>query len=125
MTNWHSKYSTSSKKIYSVTLRRASGEELVVSGNEDESILDGVNNSDHAIDGFGACDAAIACSTCHCVLAAATFEGEEDNLTNEEQDLLDNIEGVQDTSRLGCQLYFGPSLDGAVIELPEIVDLRS
>jgi len=90
-----------------------------------ETILDAVNNSSHNIEGFGACEGSMACGTCHCVLPEGLYAAQEASLGVEEEDLLDMREDTTPTSRLGCQLYFGPSLDGAVIELPEIVDLRS
>lgn len=51
----------------------------------------------------GACEGAMACSTCHVILAAEDFErlpaaGEE------EDDLLDLAWGVKRTSRLACQV---------------------
>jgi len=115
--------SNSSKKLYSVVLKTTSGE-IKLSGKEGDSILDLVNDGGHDIDGFGACDGTIACSTCHCVLTQTDFDAQEENLTAEEQDLLDMIEDVRDTSRLGCQLFMGPELDGAVVEVPDIRDLR-
>ncbi len=51
----------------------------------------------------GACEASLACSTCHVILPKKIY----DNLTppvDEEEDLLDLAFGLTPTSRLGCQV---------------------
>ena len=45
----------------------------------------------------GACDATIACSTCHCVLEKKHFNDLNKGVTEEEKDLLDMVQDVTDT----------------------------
>jgi ferredoxin len=47
------------------------------------------------------------------------FDQSEDDITEEEEDMLDMAWGLTPTSRLGCQLVVDESWDGAVITLPK------
>jgi ferredoxin len=71
----------------------------------------------------GACEGAMACSTCHVLVAAADF----DKLpapTHEEEDMLDFAAGVSRTSRLACQIWLTDALDSLEVRMPSsTVDL--
>ena len=43
-------------------------------GKKGDSLLDVVVDRDVPLDGFGACEGTLACSTCHCVFDKAAFE---------------------------------------------------
>src|ERR1700712_2656070 len=65
----------------------------------------------------GACEGAMACSTCHVLVAAADF----DKLpapTGEEEDMLDFAYGVSRTSRLACQIWLTAGLDTLEVRMP-------
>jgi len=65
----------------------------------------------------GACEASLACSTCHVIVSPEHFE----KLTEpeeEEEDMLDEATCLEATSRLGCQIILAKELDGMVIKLP-------
>jgi len=72
---------------------------------------------DNGIDIEGACEGAMACSTCHVVVDEAHFALLPDP-TDEEEDLLDLAWGVRPTSRLGCQIVVTDELDGMELRLP-------
>ncbi|KAF2363531.1 Acyl transferase/acyl hydrolase/lysophospholipase [Trinorchestia longiramus] len=96
-------------------------ESVTLSGAVGDSLLDIVNNNSYEIDGFGACDGTVACSTCHCVLDQATFNLLNKGVTEEEQDLLDMASGRQETHGLslaGCG-FLAPYVLGAVTCLRE------
>ncbi|XP_018008296.1 adrenodoxin isoform X2 [Hyalella azteca] len=97
---------------------------VTLAGSEGDSLLDIVNNNNYQIDGYGACDGTVACSTCHVVLDQATFDAVNKGITEEEKDLLDMASDVEATSRLGCQVYVTPAVDGATVVVPAPVDLR-
>ena len=65
----------------------------------------------------GACDGAMACSTCHLIVDAA-WVGKLPPKSDDEQDMLDLALGVTKTSRLGCQIVLTEALDGLVVALP-------
>ena len=71
----------------------------------------------HDVDIEGACEGALACSTCHVVVDAAWF-GKLATPTEDEEDMLDLAFDLQETSRLGCQLIMTEALDGLVVKLP-------
>ena len=69
------------------------------------------------VDLEGACDASLACSTCHVILEQEIF----DKLTaakEEEEDLLDLAFRLTHTSRLGCQVIVTDEFEGAKITIP-------
>ena len=72
---------------------------------------------DNNIDMEGACEGAMACSTCHVYLEERAFD-QLPEPTEEEDDLLDLAWGVRPTSRLGCQITITADLDGIVLTLP-------
>lgn len=73
----------------------------------------------HAIDVDmeGACEGALACSTCHVIVAENWFKKLPAASANEE-DMLDLTYGVTRTSRLACQITVTDALDGLTVSLP-------
>jgi ferredoxin len=71
----------------------------------------------------GACEASLACTTCHCYVEARNSEGVDffDLLPpaeDVEEDLLDMAPFLQVNSRLGCQIILRPELEGVKLRLP-------
>ncbi|KAF5325524.1 hypothetical protein D9619_009537 [Psilocybe cf. subviscida] len=64
-----------------------------------------------------ACEASVACSTCHVILPEEFYDKlpEPDD---DENDMLDMAFGLTDTSRLGCQVHVTRELDGITCTLP-------
>ncbi len=74
----------------------------------------------NGIDMEGACEGALACSTCH-VIVDKKWSKKLDAPTEDEEDMLDLAFGLTKTSRLGCQIVMRKELDGLVVQLPEQV----
>ena len=72
----------------------------------------------HGVDIEGACEGSLACSTCHVIIDPAWFP-KLAKPTEDEEDMLDLAFGLQQTSRLGCQIVMTQALDGLVVKLPE------
>ena len=72
---------------------------------------------DNKIDIEGACEGAMACSTCHVIVAPEWFARLEE-ATEDEEDMLDLAFGLTSTSRLGCQIILTEALDGLTVSLP-------
>ena len=65
----------------------------------------------------GACEGSLACSTCHVVVDPA-WAPKLVKPTEDEEDMLDLAFGLEQTSRLGCQIVMTAALDGLVVRLP-------
>ncbi|XP_064331675.1 ferredoxin-2, mitochondrial [Phalacrocorax carbo] len=73
----------------------------------------------HGLELEGACEASLACSTCHVYVSAPHL----DRLPppdEREDDLLDQAPQLQENSRLGCQIVLTPELEGAHFVLPKV-----
>nr|XP_056715683.1 adrenodoxin-like [Euleptes europaea] len=100
------------------------GEKFSAAAKEGESLLEVVVNQNLNIDGFGACEGALACSTCHLIFDDNTFQ-QLDPVMAEELDMLDLAYGLTDTSRLGCQVRIQKWMDGVTVQVPtEVSDIR-
>ncbi|NWH64402.1 ADX protein, partial [Geococcyx californianus] len=72
------------------------GEKLTAKGKPGDSLLDVVVDNNLDIDGFGACEGTLACSTCHLIFEDHIFE-KLDAITDEEMDMLDLAYGLTET----------------------------
>lgn len=79
------------------------------------SVLEIAHKND--IDLEGACEGSLACSTCHVIVAEEWFD-KLNEPEEEEEDMLDLAFGLQQTSRLGCQIIMDDDLDGLVVTVP-------
>ncbi len=95
---------------------KADGGEVAVDAREGDTVLDAGQAAD--LDMEGACEGAMACSTCHVMLSKEDF-ARLPLPSEEEEDLLDLAPGALPTSRLGCQIRITPALDGLVLRLPK------
>ena len=71
----------------------------------------------HGIEIEGACEGAMAGSTCHLIVDAAWYK-KLPPPSEEEDDMLDLAWGLTATSRLGCQIILTDELDGLEVHLP-------
>ena len=77
---------------------------------------------DHDVDIEAACGGELACSTCHVILEQELYDALEPP-DEEEEDMLDLAWGLEDTSRLCCQIKVSPELKGATFVIPEDPDI--
>ncbi|XP_007934756.1 adrenodoxin, mitochondrial [Orycteropus afer afer] len=96
------------------------GETLTTKGKVGDSLLDVVVENNLDIDGFGACEGTLACSTCHLIFEGHIYE-KLDTITDEENDMLDMAYGLTDRSRLGCQICLTKSMDNMTVRVPDAV----
>ncbi|XP_076060175.1 patatin-like phospholipase domain-containing protein 4 isoform X1 [Oratosquilla oratoria] len=102
-----------------VTYEKECGEQVTVKGKEGDNLLDVAINNDVDLDGFGACEGTLACSTCHLIFKKEDYDKLEEPPTDEELDMLDLAYGLTDTddkvciSLAGCG-FLGVYLIGAV-----------
>ena len=62
----------------------------------------------------GTCGGMALCSTCHCYVLS---DHELKEMTDDEEDMLDQAFFVEDNSRLGCQLQLEDLMEGLVLKL--------
>lgn len=72
----------------------------------------------HEIPMEGACEASLACTTCH-VYVKDEFLDILPESTEKEDDLLDMAPFLKENSRLGCQIILTKEMDGIELRLPK------
>jgi ferredoxin len=77
---------------------KPNGEEIETFGDEGDHLLNVAHTN--GVDLEGACEASLACSTCHVILDNAVYDTLPEP-TDDEEDLLDMAYGLTPTSRLG------------------------
>ncbi|XP_014238416.1 adrenodoxin [Trichogramma pretiosum] len=113
-------------KEVSVTFIRASGEKIEAKGKVGDSLLDVIVNNEIDLDGFGACEGTLTCSTCHLIFSKEDYDKLPEKPTDEELDMLDLAYDLTDTSRLGCQIILSEELNGLQVRVPATInDARS
>ncbi|XP_052866054.1 adrenodoxin-like protein 2, mitochondrial [Anopheles cruzii] len=122
--------STSQPKLQSeeveVTFVRANGERVKAKGKVGDSLLDVVVNNSIDLEGFGACEGTLTCSTCHLIFSKPDYDRLPEKPSDEELDMLDLAYELTDTSRLGCQITLSKDLHGLEVRVPATInDARS
>lgn len=109
-----------------VTFVRANGERIKAKGKIGDSLLDVIVNNQIDLEGFGACEGTLTCSTCHLIFSQADFDALPEKPGDEELDMLDLAYELTDTSRLGCQIVLSKELQGLEVRVPATInDARS
>ncbi|CCG83928.1 protein of unknown function [Taphrina deformans PYCC 5710] len=98
-----------------VTFILQNGEHITLDAPAGASILDVAHENDVELE--GACEGSVACSTCHVIVDPDHYEKLEEP-TDEENDMLDLAFGLEETSRLGCQVILDKSMSGITVKLP-------
>ena len=81
------------------------------------SVMEGaVKNNIPGIDAD--CGGACACATCHVYVQGEWLEKTGSRSAMEES-MLDFAEGVEENSRLSCQIKVSDALDGLTVKMPE------
>lgn len=122
--------STSQPKLQNeeveVTFVRANGERIKAKGKLGDSLLDVVVNNQIDLEGFGACEGTLTCSTCHLIFSKPDYDALPEKPGDEELDMLDLAYELTDTSRLGCQIVLTKQLNGLEVRVPATInDARS
>ncbi|EZA46845.1 hypothetical protein DMN91_009372 [Ooceraea biroi] len=110
------------KEEVSITFVKANGERIKAKGKVGENILDIVVNNDIDLDGYGACEGTLSCSTCHLIFPKDVFDNLPTKATEEEMDMLDLAFEPTETSRLGCQITMTKDLDGLEVRVPATIN---
>jgi len=100
-----------------ITYIEHDGTEHVIDVKPGLSVMEGaVKNNIPGIDAD--CGGACACATCH-VYVQEEWLSKTGTRSAMEESMLDFAEGVEDNSRLSCQIKVSDELDGLVVRMPE------
>ncbi|CAG9800333.1 unnamed protein product [Chironomus riparius] len=106
----------SEEEVVNVTFIDKAGRSIDVRGKVGDNVLYLAHRFD--IEMEGACEASLACTTCHCYVLDDYYDklpfAEE-----KEDDLLDMAPFLKENSRLGCQIILTKELEGLKVELPK------
>lgn len=106
---------TSDDQIVNITYITKDGNETPIKGKIGDNILYLAHR--HNIEMEGACEASLACTTCH-VYVDDNYYDKLNTPEEKEDDLLDMAPFLKENSRLGCQITLTKELDGIRVTLP-------
>ena len=93
-----------------LTVVTRAGEERTVQGETGLSVMEVIR--DNGFDELLAlCGGCCSCATCH-VHVDSDYLDRLPPMSEDENDLLDSVSDRDETSRLSCQIQFGPQFDG-------------
>ncbi|KAH8398823.1 hypothetical protein KR222_007971 [Zaprionus bogoriensis] len=103
-------------EIVNITYVDKDGKRIKVQGKVGDNVLYLAHR--HGIEMEGACEASLACTTCH-VYVQNDYLGKLHEADEKEDDLLDMAPFLRENSRLGCQIVLEKSMEGMELELPK------
>ncbi|KAG0722838.1 Adrenodoxin-like protein, mitochondrial [Chionoecetes opilio] len=116
---WHGDYEwqdpKSEEEVVNITYVDRNDNKIQVRGKIGDNVMYLAHR--YNIELEGACEASLACSTCH-VYVDNEYTDCLDEPLEEEEDMLDLAVFLKDNSRLGCQIILTKELDGMTLTLP-------
>lgn len=113
------RFLSNSNDFVSVKVVDRDGKVLDAKAKVGTNLLDVILDNKIDIDGFGACEGTLACSTCHVVLTEENYKTLAPAV-DEENDMLDLAFGLTETSRLACQIRLEPRMKDWVFIVPKV-----
>lgn len=108
--------------MVAVTFVTPSGERVMAQARAGDRLLEVGQAAGMNLE--GTCEAQMACSTCHVIVAPEWFD-RLPTAVDDEEDMLDLAAQVTRTSRLSCQIVLTPELDGLEVRIPgEAVNMQ-
>ncbi|XP_029677498.1 adrenodoxin-like protein, mitochondrial isoform X1 [Formica exsecta] len=102
--------------IVNVTFIDKKGKRFIIKGKVGDNVLYLAHR--YGIEMEGACEASLACTTCH-VYVHHDYMDKLPIPEEKEEDLLDLAPFLKENSRLGCQIILTKELDGIELKLPK------
>ncbi|XP_035699972.1 adrenodoxin-like protein 1, mitochondrial [Branchiostoma floridae] len=106
----------SEDEIVNITYVQKDGERIPIRGKVGDNVMYLAHRYDIPIE--GACEASLACCTCH-VYVHDDYSDRIQEATEEEEDMLDMAPFLKESSRLSCQITLSKDLDGIEVTLPQ------
>ncbi|XP_076462665.1 adrenodoxin-like protein 1, mitochondrial [Babylonia areolata] len=105
----------SDDEIVNITYIDKNGTAIPVKGKVGDNVMYLAHR--HSIEIEGACEASLACCTCHVYVKEDFFDSVPEP-KEEEEDMLDMAPFLKPNSRLGCQIILTKELEGMEVMLP-------
>nr|XP_054764323.1 adrenodoxin-like protein 1, mitochondrial [Lytechinus pictus] len=106
----------SPEDIVNITYVTKDDERIEVKGKVGDNVMYLAHR--YGIEIEGACEASLACCTCHVILPDSYYDMLPES-TEEEEDMLDLAPFLTSTSRLSCQIILSKELEGMEVQLPK------
>eukprot|EP00123_Amoebidium_parasiticum_P020674 comp5444_c0_seq1/m.1408 comp5444_c0_seq1/g.1408 ORF comp5444_c0_seq1/g.1408 comp5444_c0_seq1/m.1408 type:complete len:188 (-) comp5444_c0_seq1:66-629(-) len=106
----------SEDEVVNITVIGRKGEKHHLRGKVGDNVLYLCHR--YGVEMEGACEASLACSTCHVYVDPDHFDTLPEP-KEEEEDMLDLAVFVKENSRLGCQIILTKDMEGMTLELPK------
>jgi ferredoxin len=113
------RFSSNSNNYINIKLIDRDEKPIDVKAKIGSNMLDVVIDNKLDIDGFGACEGTLACSTCHVILDSENYKTLAEPV-EEENDMLDLAFGLTPTSRLACQITVEPRMKDWIFVIPKV-----
>ncbi|XP_037288512.2 adrenodoxin-like protein 1, mitochondrial Ferredoxin 1 [Rhipicephalus microplus] len=106
----------SDDEVVNITYVKKDGSKVAVRGKVGDNLLYLAHR--YGIEMEGACEASLACTTCH-VYVKEDYYDKLPEPDEKEDDLLDLAPFLKENSRLGCQIILTKDLEGMEVTLPQ------
>ncbi len=90
------------------------GNQSEIEGEVGISVMENLRENDYELEAI--CGGQCSCATCH-IYISDNWTARTGTRSDEENELLEELECVQETSRLSCQVSFTEELDGLTLTL--------
>ena len=95
---------------------KSDGTSHAIEAKEGANLMEVGRDSNMGVE--GTCGGSLSCATCHVIFDAQGF-ALVGGASEDEMDMLDLAYGVEETSRLGCQIKVTDALDGITVRVTE------
>ncbi|KAJ8705967.1 hypothetical protein PYW07_010744 [Mythimna separata] len=117
---WHGEYEwqdpKSEDEVVNITYIDKDGNRIKVRGKVGDNVMYLAHRYEIPME--GACEASLACTTCHVYVPPEYFDKLPPS-EEKEDDLLDMAPFLKENSRLGCQIVLTKELEGIEVTLPK------
>ncbi|XP_022903780.2 adrenodoxin-like protein 1, mitochondrial [Onthophagus taurus] len=106
----------SDEEVVNICIVKKDGEKVKIRGKIGDNLLYLAHR--YGIPMEGACEASLACTTCH-VYVNSDYLDKLNPPEEKEDDLLDLAPFLKENSRLGCQIILSKDMEGMELQLPQ------
>ena len=97
-----------------IKITNREGVESEIEGETGISVMENLRDNDYELEAI--CGGQCSCATCH-VYIGEDWTGKTGSRSDEENELLEELDCIQDSSRLSCQIEFTADLDGLEVTI--------